>query len=352
MRPPHPARVVCLLGVVLGALALVVPAGSAASRRIAITRVDKQQFPLVQVTLRIPVGAKGVVRGHENGQAIHWQLTKGSVQQAIALSVDTSNSMKGKRITAVRKAAISFVRQQPRRVLLGVYAFSAQAQPAAAFPASHQGAIQTLKQLGPAGPDGTALYASIIQASSGLSHVNAARRALIVVTDGQSYRDHDTLKQAIAAAQHDRVAVYPIAIVTPVLDKRRSGVSHPRRRPAELRQEERRPRPALSHARAQDRRYAHLLLPQQRAALPGHPSRRLDEGPRDCEGHGRSVRARVEAGAAQEHRPPHARHRRAHVHRCLPALRRRHRGDKTHLLSEPDAAPAPGSRSSLPTCRR
>jgi Mg-chelatase subunit ChlD len=219
MRPPHFARFACLLAVVLGALALVAPAGSAASRRIAITRVDKQQFPLVQVTLRIPVGAKGAVHGHENGQAIHWQLTKGSVQQAIALSVDTSNSMKGKRITAVRKAAISFVRQQPRRVVLGVYAFSAQAQPAAAFPASHQGAIQTLKQLGPAGPDGTALYASIIQASTGLSHVNAARRALIVVTDGQSYRDHDTLKQAIAAAQHDRVAVYPIAIVTPVLDK-------------------------------------------------------------------------------------------------------------------------------------
>jgi Mg-chelatase subunit ChlD len=205
----------------LAAIALVLAAGSASasSSRIAVARVDTQRFPLVMVTLRVPRGTAGrPIHGRENGRPIRWSLTPGATRQAIALSVDTSNSMKGARIAAVLKAAISFVRQQPRGVLLGVYSFSAQAHPAAPFPATHQAAIDTLRRLGPAGADGTAVYASIAQASNSLSRVDAARRALIVVTDGQSFHDHATLAQAIKAARAARVSVYPVAIVTPVLE--------------------------------------------------------------------------------------------------------------------------------------
>jgi uncharacterized protein YegL len=140
------------------------------------------------------------------------------VRQAIALSVDTSNSMKGARIAAVLKAAVSFVQQQPRAVPLGVYSFSAQVHPAASIPTAHRAAVATLRALAPAGPDGTALYASIVEASDDLSAVNATQRALIVVTDGQSLHDHSTLTRAITAAQKARVSVYPVAIVTPLLD--------------------------------------------------------------------------------------------------------------------------------------
>jgi uncharacterized protein YegL len=219
MRCAKPRRTACLLGLALSALALAVPAAQASAPRIAVTRVDTQRFPLVQVTVRVPAGAANrPIHARENGRPIRWQRAQAAARQAIALSVDTSNSMKGARIAAVLNAAVSFVRQQPRKVLLGVYSFSAQAHPAAPFPATHQAAIVTLRRLGPAGPDGTALYASIKQAASDLSRVDASRRALIVVTDGQSFRDHGTLAAAIKAAQRARVSIYPVAIVTPVLD--------------------------------------------------------------------------------------------------------------------------------------
>jgi uncharacterized protein YegL len=212
-------RASCLFGLLLSALALAVPAASAAAPRIAVTRVDTHRFPQVLVTVRLPADAAGrAIRARENGGSVRWSPARGATRQAIALSVDTSNSMKGARIASVLNAATSFVRQQPRGVILGVYSFSAQAHPAAAFPATHQTAIDTLRRLGPAGPDGTALYASIVQATRGLSQVDARQRALIVVTDGQSFRDHNTLAQAIKTAQEARVSVYPVAIVTPALD--------------------------------------------------------------------------------------------------------------------------------------
>jgi hypothetical protein len=217
MDPGH--RRACLAGLALSVVAIAMPPASASAPRVAVTRVDTAQFPLVRITLRMPTGAaKLPVRARENGRPITWQVTKGPARQAIALSVDTSNSMKGARIAAVLKAAVSFVRQQPRGVQLGVYSFSAQVHPAAAIPTPHQAAVDTLRALGPAGPDGTALYASIVEASSDLSALNATQRALIVVTDGQSLHDHATLTRAIKAAQEARVSVYPVAIVTPLLD--------------------------------------------------------------------------------------------------------------------------------------
>lgn len=219
LRLDPACRRACLVALVLSAGAAGMPAASASAPRIAVTRVDTTQFPLVRITLRMPTGAaKLPVRARENGRPITWQVTKGPARQAIALSVDTSNSMKGARIAAVLKAAVAFVRQQPRGVPLGVYSFSAQVHPAAAIPTPHQAAVDTLRALGPAGPDGTALYASIVKASGDLSTVNATQRALIVVTDGQSLHDHSTLTRAIKAALEARVSVYPVAIVTPVLD--------------------------------------------------------------------------------------------------------------------------------------
>jgi Mg-chelatase subunit ChlD len=212
-------RTACLLGLGLSALALAAPGAAATAPRIAVTRVDTTQFPLVRITLRVPSGAaKLPVRARENGQPIRWQAAKGPARQAIALSVDTSNSMKGARIAAVLKAAVAFVRQQPRGVPLGIYSFSAQVHPAAAIPTPHRVAVDTLRALGPAGPNGTALYASIVKASRDLSAVNAIQRTLIVVTDGQSLHDQSTLTRAISAAQQARVSVYPVAIVTPALD--------------------------------------------------------------------------------------------------------------------------------------
>jgi hypothetical protein len=50
------------------------------------------------------------------------------------------------------------------------------------------------------------------------SQVPAARKSLVRVTDGQSFRDPATLTQAITAANANRLAIYPVVIITPLTD--------------------------------------------------------------------------------------------------------------------------------------
>jgi hypothetical protein len=159
--------------------------------------------------------ASGPIRARENGRPIRWRMTQGAARQAIALSVETSNSMKGARIAAVLKGS-GLVRwttaawRRPRRVL--VLGAGEPRRRLPREPSHHNG---DAKQLGPAGPDATALYASIVQASSGLSQVDARQRALIVVTDGQSLRDHKTSLRGTCTGERSAASSYVRPIRSP-----------------------------------------------------------------------------------------------------------------------------------------
>lgn len=196
-------------------------AGSAhAAPPLSITHIDTSHFPAVRVTVTAarPTALRGLTLV-ENGQQITGlKLPNVHAVTATALAVDTSLSMRGQRIHDVVAAASEFVRLQHGNELLAVYGFAAKPYQASPFSHDRTAAVTALQQVSVGGPRGTAIYAAVQMIAHDAAQVSAARKSLVLVTDGQSFQDPATLSQAISAANAKRVAIYPVVIITPLTD--------------------------------------------------------------------------------------------------------------------------------------
>ena len=204
-------RIRTILGVAAGALALSAATASAGTGQITIKSVDTSQFPTNRVTIvAAHPGPAPQVTITENNQPVN-ATPDSSAGTAIALAMDTSTSMKGQPLHDAIGAATKFVFRQSPDALLAVYGFGAQAQIAAQFPASRTGAIAALDQLGVGAQRGTAIYQAVVDASQALASQTASKRVLVLMTDGTSVRDHNTLAQALAAVKAAHVTVYAVS---------------------------------------------------------------------------------------------------------------------------------------------
>ncbi len=204
-------RIRTILGVAAGALALSAATASAGTGQITIKSVDTSQFPTNRVTIvAAHPGPAPQVTITENNQPVN-ASPDSSAGTAIALAMDTSTSMKGRPLHDAIDAATKFVFRQSPDALLAVYGFGAQAQIAAQFPASRTGAIAALDQLGVGTQRGTAIYQAVVDASQALASQTASKRVLVLMTDGTSVRDHNTLAQALAAVKAAHVTVYAVS---------------------------------------------------------------------------------------------------------------------------------------------
>ena len=204
-------RIRTILGVAAGALALSAATASAGTGQITIKSVDTNQFPTNRVTIvAAHPGPAPQVTITENNQPVNARPDS-SAGTAIALAMDTSTSMKGRPLHDAIGAATKFVFRQSPDALLAVYGFGAQAQIAAQFPASRTGAIAALDQLGVGTQRGTAIYQAVVDASQALASQTASKRVLVLMTDGTSVRDHNTLAQALAAVKAAHVTVYAVS---------------------------------------------------------------------------------------------------------------------------------------------
>jgi tight adherence protein B len=204
-------RIRTILGVAAGALALSAATASAGTGQITIKSVDTSQFPTNRVTIAAAhPGPAPQVTITENNQPVNARPDS-SAGTAIALAMDTSTSMKGQPLHDAIGAATKFVFRQSPDALLAVYGFGAQAQIAAQFPASRTGAIAALDQLGVGTQRGTAIYQAVVDASQALASQTAGKRVLVLMTDGTSVRDHNTLAQALAAVKAAHVTVYAVS---------------------------------------------------------------------------------------------------------------------------------------------
>jgi tight adherence protein B len=204
-------RIRTILGVAAGALALSAATASAGTGQITIKSVDTSQFPTNRVTIAAAhPGPAPQVTITENNQPVNARPDS-SAGTAIALAIDTSTSMKGQPLHDAIGAATKFVFRQSPDALLAVYGFGAQAQIAAQFPASRTGAIAALDQLGVGTQRGTAIYQAVVDASQALASQTAGKRVLVLMTDGTSVRDHNTLAQALAAVKAAHVTVYAVS---------------------------------------------------------------------------------------------------------------------------------------------
>lgn len=222
MFTPARARKILRLGI--GALAcglFVIGAGSAAAAApLSITHIDTSHFPLVRVTVNAarPSALRGLTILENGKQITGFKLPDVHATTATALAVDTSQSMRGRRIHDVIGAASEFVRLQHGNELLAVYGFAARPYEVSPFSHNPQAALSALGRVRVSGPTGTAIYAAIQMIGRDAGHVSAVRKSLVLVTDGRSFRDPATLRQAITSANTAHVAIYPVVIVTPVTD--------------------------------------------------------------------------------------------------------------------------------------
>ena len=97
-------------------------------------KVDTSAFPTVRVTVQSPTPGKAPdLQVSENGvrAARNVPMVDPGAPAAIALVIDTSNSMAGTKLNDAISAAHGFVSAQKDGNLLGVYGFDSTAYPAA-----------------------------------------------------------------------------------------------------------------------------------------------------------------------------------------------------------------------------
>ncbi|MGZ4430759.1 MAG: VWA domain-containing protein [Gaiellales bacterium] len=215
MRRRRAALCAALIGLVVAA-----PAAAAGSSNLIIRSIDTSRFPTVRVTVQASQAGKApVLTVTENGQpASNLAMVDPGAGAAIALVIDTSNSMKGKKMSDAIAAASGFVASQKSDNLLAVYGFNSKPYSAASLTTDRTQLVTAVGQLGVGGPPGTALYGAVSQAAGDLKSAPAAKRVMILLTDGASSRDSATLSQAIGAAKQAAVTIYPVGIATSAAD--------------------------------------------------------------------------------------------------------------------------------------
>ena len=201
--------------VLVAAVCALVGAGSSAAAQpgIVIKSVDTKHFPAVNVTVQTPEpGPAPDFKVLENGLDAPVTLQNQDAAAAIAVAIDTSNSMAGQKIADAKAAAARFVSSLQAGDELAVYGFGAKPYVGTAFPASPVAAATSLSQLGTGGDPGTAIYGAVQMASEDLAKVKAQKHVLIVLSDGASQADTASLADATAAAKAAGATVYAVSI--------------------------------------------------------------------------------------------------------------------------------------------
>jgi tight adherence protein B len=199
----------------VAAVCALAGAGSsaAAQQGIVVKAVDAKHFPAVTVTVQTPEpGPAPDFTVKENGTLVHPTLEDPGAAAAIAVAIDTSNSMAGQKIADAKAAAARFVASLQAGDVLAVYGFGAKPYVGTDFPASPVSAATAVTQLGTGGDPGTAIYGAVKLASDALAKESAQKHVLIVLSDGASQDDTATLADATAAAKAAGTTVYAVSI--------------------------------------------------------------------------------------------------------------------------------------------
>jgi tight adherence protein B len=206
--------VVFLAGLLAVLLTVVAGSSGAASPQIRIAQVDSSRYPLITATVIAPGSTKlravpFVVK--EGGHTVTATQTGGGAPAAIGVAIDVSRSMAGAPLAAAKQAAASFVKAKRNADTMAVYSFGHEANPVHGLDTDVNALGSSLNQVTLDTVQGTALYDSVIQASSELGAASTLTKVLVVLTDGDD-TTHTTLASAVKAAKAGNVAIDAIAI--------------------------------------------------------------------------------------------------------------------------------------------
>ena len=200
------------VGLAILLAALVVPAAALGAGEVK--QLSATGFPRIEATVLAPSTSATPPSLTENGRPVAGlNATNLSAEKSVVVSVDRSASMQGQALVAASEGAAAFVAAKSPRDRVAVTAFGSVAVALTDFSTSTIDSDTALRQLSADPVTGTALYASVVQASSLLGGEKNQARVLVLLTDGgSSSEDTATLQEAILAAQNAGVAVYAIGI--------------------------------------------------------------------------------------------------------------------------------------------
>ena len=203
-----------LLALFMVMLAVFVSSASADAGSARISLQPGAQFPHRQFVVTLPDGAHPYdVHVSENGVPVipHLvSLNTKAVPVSLVVLLDTSNSMRGKPLTAALDAAQTLIDQKSSRSEVAVYGFSEHpyvihqwATDRSAFQASLTSVSVT---------HGTALWDAVTYASQELRGRTGSSKAIVVLTDGADISSTATAASATAVARSVGAHVYAVGL--------------------------------------------------------------------------------------------------------------------------------------------
>ena len=211
-------RAIFLLAMSFAATATWVQHAEAAQTSVRIRGVNVAAFPKVTVTGSVVGGAvsAGDIRVTEDGRPVSdatvTPLSQNVQEVDVVLAIDTSNSMRGQPLASAIAAALKFVTSLPtdQTVRVGIIEFASKPRVVQSLTDDRSALLTKLGSLST--KHGTALYDAVRAASS--MFAGPGQRNIVLLTDGGDRSSTASLRDAVAAAQGSRAAIFAVGLKT------------------------------------------------------------------------------------------------------------------------------------------
>lgn len=204
-------------------LSLSLPPGLAAAQsadQVEITQINTSRYPRVTMVVELDNAGQvdpAALSVTENGQPVQElevePIGESAVEVGIVLAIDTSGSMEGAPLEAVKAAAVSFVTQMRPQDRVAIVSFGSEVQVLAPFTNSRPLLANAIDRLVADSEDGTALYDAVVR-SAELYQGDAAKleRNLILLSDGADVFSTATLDDALGAVEEAGLKVFGVGL--------------------------------------------------------------------------------------------------------------------------------------------
>ncbi len=189
-------------------------------RAVQIIEYDSSGFPSVDIVVSVPPALAGELAQQsfsltENGRVRSADLAKLRDALEVLLVIDTSGSMTGDPIEAATAAAQEFITSLDGETDLAVIGFGASAETKAGFGSTRAEVSAAIEGLNAGGE--TSLYDALVLASSEFGDT-AARRFVVVLSDGRDTASLATAEDASSALLSAQANLYAITLESPDAD--------------------------------------------------------------------------------------------------------------------------------------
>ena len=202
--------------ILLAALAgLLLPALASAGPQVKA--VDTSAYPTIKVSVVTDAPTFSPPKLTEGGQTLAGLSAENLGRaKSVMLVIDRSRSMRGQPLADAVAAARAFIEAKPSADRIAISTFATDAVALTGFTTATINADTALRTLSVDPVEGTTLWDAIVLSARSLAGEPLPTRVVILVTDGNETMSEASLADATRAAKDAGVAVYPIAIESPL----------------------------------------------------------------------------------------------------------------------------------------